>query len=227
MVEEILNWEPEGPALLTKVDSFGRTPLHFAIRYADLDVVDLFLNVPISDELARMSDSDGSFPVHIAAMIGSTAAIDKLVQKCPDYYEMVDAQGRNLLHCAVQYNRDALVRYICQNDTFSMLLNAVDYDGNTPLHLAAKYGFPRIVSLLLQTMTVKINIANKDGPTARALAIHELSPRREIYYILVNISCITSARYYIIIPIFACMCIILFRSAGLVLFYIKRKLGQG
>ena len=213
--------------MLTKVDSSGRTPLHLAIRHSSDSVIDLFLNVPTSEELARMSDNHGSFPVHVAAIAGRTAAIDKLAQKCPDYYEMVDAQGRNLLHCAVQYNRDALVRYICQNDTFSMLLNAVDYDGNTPLHLAAKYGFPRIVSLLLQTMTVKINIANKDGLTARALAIHELSPRREFYYILVNISCITSARYYIIIPIFACMCIILFRSAGLVLFYIKRKLGQG
>lgn len=41
-----------------------------------------------------------------------------------------------------------------------MLLNATDYEGNTPLHLAAKFGFPRIVSLLLQTMAVKVDIVN-------------------------------------------------------------------
>ena len=184
--------------MLTKVDSSGRTPLHLAIRHSSDSVIDLFLNVPTSEELARMSDNHGSFPVHVAAIAGRTAAIDKLAQKCPDFYEMVDAQGRNLLHCAVQRNQYTLVRYICQNDTFSMLLNAVDYYGNTPLHLAAKYGFPGIVSLLLQTTTVKSCIANKDGLTARDLAIHELSPRREAYYILVNISCITSPRYYII-----------------------------
>ncbi|CAM0144820.1 unnamed protein product [Urochloa decumbens] len=182
MAQEILKWEPEGPGLLTKVDSSGRTPLLFAIRCTVLDVIDLFLEYdPTSDELPRISNNKGSFPVHIAAMVGSTAIIDKLVQKCPDYYEMVDAQGRNLLHCAVEFNKDAVVRYICQNDTFSMLLNAVDYDGNTPLHLAAKHGSPRIVSLLLQTMKVKTYMANKDGLTARALAIHALPPRWNTY----------------------------------------------
>ncbi|OEL28782.1 hypothetical protein BAE44_0010196 [Dichanthelium oligosanthes] len=164
MAQQILNWEPEGPALLSKVDSSGRTPLHLAIRYTDLDVIDLFLDVPTSDELARMPDNHGSFPLHIAAMVGSTAIIDKLVQKCPDYYEMVDAKGRNLLHCAVKRNQATVVRYICQNDTFSTL------------HLAAKYGFPRIVGLLLQTMTVRTDIANKDGLTSRAVAIHALPP---------------------------------------------------
>ncbi|CAL5009553.1 unnamed protein product [Urochloa decumbens] len=184
MAHEILKWEPEGPALLTKVDSAGRTPLLLAISYEVLDVIDLFLDVPGSDELARISRNDGSYPVHIAAMVGSTTIIEKLVQKCPDYYEMVDAHGRNLLHRAVEYNQATVVRYICQNDTFSMLLNAVDYDGNTPLHLAAKHGFPRIVSILLQTMAVKTYIANKDGLTASALAIHASPPRWASYYIL-------------------------------------------
>lgn len=182
--------------MLTKVDSSGRTPLHHAIwntkpllldiRYTDLGVIDLFLDRPTSEELARMSDNHGSYPVHVAAMVGNTAIIDKLVQKCPDCYEMVDDQGGNLLHWAVQFNQDSVVRYICQNSSFSLLLNAVDYDGNTPLHLAAKNGSPRIVSLLLQTMTVKSDIANKDGLTPRALAIHALPPRW--YYSLVNLS---------------------------------------
>jgi ankyrin repeat protein len=43
-----------------------------------------------------------------------------------------------------------------------MLLNAIDAEGNTPLHIAAKHGFPRIVSLLLQTTTVEIGITNKN-----------------------------------------------------------------
>nr|TKW35106.1 hypothetical protein SEVIR_2G349600v2 [Setaria viridis] len=169
MTREILKWEPEGPALLTKVDSSGRTPLHLAIIYKQLDVVGLLLDVPTSDKLARTSDHRGLFPIHTAAMVGSTKIIDKLVEKCPDYCEMVDDQGRNFLHCAVEHNQETVVCHICQNYTSAVLLNAMDHDGNTPFHLAVKYIRPWIVTLLLQTVIVDIGITNKDGLTARDL----------------------------------------------------------
>ncbi|CAN6168266.1 unnamed protein product [Urochloa humidicola] len=182
MTRQILKWEPEGPALLTKVDSSGRTPLHIAILFEDLDVIDLLLDAPRSDKLARTSDYSGLFPIHTAARVGSTKIIDKLVEKCPDdYYEMVDDQGKNFLHCAVEHNEEAVVRHICQNYTSAVLLNAMDYDGNTPFHLAVKYRCPRIITLLLQTITVEIDITNKDGLTARDLARHGLL-RGKLYY---------------------------------------------
>ena len=163
MAQEILKWKPEALNLLAEVDSLGSTPLHHAIVGRRLDVVDLFLDAPTSDELARISNNKGLFPVHFAAMFGSTTIVNKLAEKCPDYCEMVDDCGRNLLHYAVKYNQDKVVRHICQNAAFSGLLNAMDCDGNTPLHLAAARGFARIVSLLLQTMSVEIHLANKDG----------------------------------------------------------------
>ncbi|KAL6856972.1 hypothetical protein ACP4OV_018354 [Aristida adscensionis] len=168
--QQILNWKPDGPTLLTRVDSSGRTPLHVAIERGRLDVVELFLGENKSIEQAHISDNHGLFPVHIAAMKGNIRIIDELIKKCPDYFELVDHKGRNLLHCAVEHNQVQVVRYLCRNNIFAMLLNAMDYDGNTPLHLAAMYGFPRIVSLLLETRTVKTFLTNKDGLTARDLA---------------------------------------------------------
>ena len=77
-----------------------------------------------------------------------------------------------------------MVRHICQNDAFAVLLNATDYEGNTPLHLAVKHGFPRIVSLLLQTMTVETGVTNKYGLTAGDLGRRALAPGRWYYFLV-------------------------------------------
>ncbi|TVU38782.1 hypothetical protein EJB05_12169, partial [Eragrostis curvula] len=173
MVQDILSWKPE---LLTRVDSSGRTPLHIAAQYHEIDAVKLFLESPISLELAHISDNDGLFPLHIAAMVGSKTIIEALIEICPDFPELVDGQGRNLLHCAVEHNQDTVVRYICQKDKSAMLLNATDVEGYTPLHLAVKYGHLRIASLLLQTMAVDTDITDMHGLTARDLSYKKLKP---------------------------------------------------
>lgn len=188
ITDAILGWEPEGPSLLTRVDSSGKTPLHFAVIYGALDIVQLFLDGYASLELACISDNEGSYPVHAAAMFARTRIIDELVKKCPNYYELVDNKGRNLLHVAVEHEKETVVRHICQNNMFAMLLNATDYDGNTPLHLAVKYSYPRIFGLLMGTTSVDMHITNKDGHTARDLASHALAPRQQMRYFLVSSS---------------------------------------
>uniref|UniRef100_A0A0D9WZR8 PGG domain-containing protein n=1 Tax=Leersia perrieri TaxID=77586 RepID=A0A0D9WZR8_9ORYZ len=182
IAEAILRWEPEGPELLTRVDSSGKTPLHFAIIYGMLDIVRLFLDGYASLDLASISDKEGSYPLHAAAMFGRTRIIDERVKKCPNYYELVDDKGRTFLHIAVEHDREMVVRHICQNDMFAMLLNSTDSDGNTPLHLAVKYGYPRIVYLLLGT-GVDTCITNNDGHTARDLACCALAPGQFYYFL--------------------------------------------
>jgi ankyrin repeat protein len=174
MVREILAWEPEGSNLLARVDSSGRTALHLAVLYCEVAAVELLLTVETS--LARISDNDGLFPLHAAAMSGCRRIIDVFIEKIPDCCEIVDGQGRNFLHCAVENNRERLIRHICRNDKLTSLLNATDAEGNTPLHLAVRYGHPRVVSVLLQTMSVETGIVNNDGLTARDVAYMKLEP---------------------------------------------------
>ncbi|CAM0144821.1 unnamed protein product [Urochloa decumbens] len=169
---------PEGRTALhaAAACSKGRTPLYFAALSGRPDVVEMFLETHASDEAIRISDNHGLFPVHAAAMVGNTRIVDALIKKCPDYYELVDDGGRNFLRCAVQHNQETVVRHICRNDKFGMLLNATDTQGNTPLHLAAKHGYPRIAILLLQKTSVETGIMNKNGLTALDLACKELKP---------------------------------------------------
>lgn len=142
----------------------------------------LFLDAEPS--LALVCDIQGSFPLHVAAVMGSVRIVVELIQKCPNNYnDLVDDRGRNFLHCAVEHNKESIVRYICRDDRFGILMNAMDNEGNTPLHLAAEYGHPRMVSLLLETMSVDVAITNRDGLTAADLAYRHLQPG--LHYFLV------------------------------------------
>lgn len=153
------------------------------MQYGKLDIIRLFLNTEAS--VARICDNNGLFPLHHAAILGSTVMIDEIMETCPDFSELVDNRGRNFLHCAVEHGQDSVVRYICQDDRFAMLLNATDSEGNTPLHLAVKYACPRVLGSLLQTASVEIHIVNKDGLTAADLA-HRALPCGRSYYFLVK-----------------------------------------
>jgi ankyrin repeat protein len=118
-------------------------------------------------------------------MMGNIRDVVELVERCPDYAELVDCRGRNFLHCAIEHGRKNVVRFICRNDRFAVLLNSMDYEGNTPLHLAVKYGHPRMVSSLLQTIGVEIGITNRDGLTAADLAYSHLEPGLQ-YFLVIN-----------------------------------------
>ena len=113
--------------MLTKVDSLGETPLHYAAAHRQHGVISLLLHAEAS--LARVSDNEGLFPLHVAAMMGNIRDMVELVDKCPEFAELVDRRGRNFLHCAIEHGRKNVVRFICRNGKFAILLNSMDYEG--------------------------------------------------------------------------------------------------
>ncbi|KAK8469317.1 hypothetical protein PHAVU_005G046700 [Phaseolus vulgaris] len=145
VLEKIINKKKEW---IHVKDDIGRNALHYATFTGYLHGVEYLLQNCHTCNMER--DKDGFFPLHLASAFGHTEVLKKLLAECPNPREIVDNNGRNIVHIAAIMGRFNVVRYILQdeNDGFKDMINAKDYDGNTPLHLAASHSRPKVVQAL-------------------------------------------------------------------------------
>ncbi|CAL4893693.1 unnamed protein product [Urochloa decumbens] len=168
MSEALLCWEP---LLAEKVDSSGRTALHYAASAGKAGVVvKLLLR---NKSLAYIADNDGIFPVHAAARAGNIKVIREFMKICPSIDELLDSKRRSIVHYAVDQGRMLLVWHIYRTTKFARMMNLKDEDGNTPLHLAVKNGHVTVFSILMMDLRVNLGIMNHEGLTPLDVALIE------------------------------------------------------
>ncbi|GMP65510.1 hypothetical protein CsSME_00026261 [Camellia sinensis var. sinensis] len=124
------------PELIKETDHHGRTPLHYAASMGDHRTVQRLLQLHI--DIVYISNQDGVSPLHVAAYRGHTNIIKEIIQCCLDSGELLDLRGQNTLHFAVLSGKSSVIRYILETTELEGLINQVDNDGNTPLHLATR-----------------------------------------------------------------------------------------
>jgi ankyrin repeat protein len=178
MTQELLQWNP---ALAKEVDDSGSTPLHYVASAGNISASKLLLRYDTSP--AYVPDSNGLFPVHIAAKMGYGQLIYELSKHCPDFDEKLDSKGRNFLHIAVEHKKWKVVWHFSGTPELARMINVMDYEGNTALHLAVKNADQMIVSLLMSNKGLLPNIVNNQGLTALDLAV--LATDKGISYTLV------------------------------------------
>lgn len=166
MIQELLQWNP---TLVKEVDDSGSTPFHYIASVGNISAMKLLLRRDSSP--AYSSDSNGLFPVHIAAKMGYGQFIYELCRFCPDCDELLDSRGRNFLHTAIEHKKWKVVWRFSGTADLGRMANVMDSEGNTPLHLAIKNADQMIVSLLMATNSVLPNIVNNQGLTALDLAV--------------------------------------------------------
>ncbi|EQC25948.1 TKL protein kinase [Saprolegnia diclina VS20] len=104
--------------------------------------------------------------LHRAVSRGQTARIASMLEEESSAVHARDGFDQTALHVAALVNRAKIAEELlhagarlCQ-----------DLDGNTPLHLAATFGQGSVVELLLTKAPDAVDVANKDGLTAMAIA---------------------------------------------------------
>ncbi|CAL5413817.1 unnamed protein product [Camellia sinensis] len=143
VLEAILKKEPK---LTYLKDEDGTTALSSAILAGYLEGVHHLLEKFSVTSYQR--DGSGNFPIHVASSEGRVDVIREILQRCPDAMELLGKQGRNILHVAAKNSKVGVVNYILKTPELGKLLNQIDEDGNTPLHLAAINGHNRSVHAL-------------------------------------------------------------------------------
>ncbi|XP_025797200.1 ankyrin repeat-containing protein ITN1-like [Panicum hallii] len=169
VVEILLDKHPE---LLDLTDPDSNNALHYAAQKDRKREVEILLKK--RTELAYKPNSQKQTPLHIAAHQGSTDAVRALLRHCSDVAEMVDSYGQNAFHASVTSGKANALRCLLRHVRPADLLNRVDGNGNTPLHIAAKMGHVHSALLLLKDRRVDPCVLDKDNQTARSLVEKKL-----------------------------------------------------
>nr|TKS17848.1 hypothetical protein D5086_0000009380 [Populus alba] len=174
--------EEAKPELLRLHDKEFGNPLHYASSTGYVEGVQFLLQKyhPGADE----TDQEGNYPIHLACKGGSVALLKEFLKVIPYPNEFINKKGQNILHVAAKYENVSVVRYILKLDQklVAPLLNAIDEDGNTPLHLAAGYGRCAATFLLVRDNRVEHFIVNNENWTPYEWA-EQFSKRSEEEYL--------------------------------------------
>lgn len=137
-------------------DSLGRTPLHIAvIKNANMEIINYLL-----DEGAELNtrDKDGNTSLHAAVKNNSKEVGLLLIYKNADVFT-TNNDGYSPLRLSYDLN-DGQEEWFINEQT----INSTDAMGNSPLHLAAEWNNPKMVTYLLNR-GANINAKNDNGET--------------------------------------------------------------
>jgi len=157
--------EKAKPKLLCLHDEDLGNSLHYASSTGFLEGVQFLLQNFLNGAYKR--NREGNYPIHLACKNDSVDVVKEFLKITPFPKEFLNKKGQNILHVAAENGQGNVVRYILENDQkiVEPLLNEMDEDGNTPLHLAARHGQSTAAFVLVRDKRVENSIVNNENFT--------------------------------------------------------------
>ncbi len=146
LVKSLLKFELDPYCVISNKDGSSTTAIHEAVKNHALELLTLFLSK--NGDIDKQ-DSEGSTPLHIAAMSDDeqAAADVQFLIEHGACIQATDIVGNSPLHVAVQSHAHSSTEALLK---LQADVNAQDFLGNTPLHDAALAGNLYGITLLLQ-----------------------------------------------------------------------------
>jgi len=153
----LLSLVERSPELVYAVDSYNRSPLHWASKFGYEDIISTLISKGAN---VNLQDIDGNTPLHLASLFDRSPAVQLLVTNGADT-NLKNVVGDTPLHLAALTGNDNVV---------SLLIDAgIDVDtqnnaGNTALHRAV-FSRQLAITRTLLTRGAEASIIDNDGNT--------------------------------------------------------------
>lgn len=165
ITSQVIKLLQANPELCNKTDAHGNTPMHWAVKTADPELMKSLFDLGASLNIATTAESH-MYPIHWAASEGKIIAMKFLIEKYVDI-NIPDNHGCTPFIVATQHNMINSVLFLWKNGAN---LEAVDNNGDNALHWAAYKGHLDMVGLLAFLMPQCLNSTDKFGQSAVHLA---------------------------------------------------------
>lgn len=129
------------------LDSINNTPLHYAARYDRDNMIEYLLSQKANPNAKNV---DSFTPLMVASFYGNSDALAVLLRHKNCQIDSADKYVKTALFYAVEKGEQQVVDMLLKHPEGQKLVNKKAVEDLTPLHVAAKNGFIKIVQHLLR-----------------------------------------------------------------------------
>ncbi|KAH6798244.1 hypothetical protein C2S52_022798 [Perilla frutescens var. hirtella] len=155
------------PSMGMKLNGDGFSPLHLALQRGHFETVRSMIR--LNPKLVCVQGREGITPLHYAAETDNDDMLALFLICCPESIEKLTVRMETAAHVAVNGQNlaafEVLVGWMKWNGKGDVL-NWMDWEGNTVLHLAAFINQPQFMEALGKISNLDVNAKNCRGLTA-------------------------------------------------------------